>query len=244
MDFTTDELRISLVILWVVLSYYMYYYSAHSSSVRKLAGKMTSDTGREMRLFLYQKLSGFVFLGIIPAIIYSLTATGIAEKFGLSWNHFTASLGYSLGMAALIGMLLYARHRRNPYLNTLQMKTEQWNRQLMLLNFTGWSLYLVAYEFLFRGILLFECYTHFGFFPAIAINVAIYSAIHMVNGKDQTLGAVVFGAVACWLTLVTGTILIPIFMHIALSGFSDYLSVKMNPRITFSVYQRLKPGAR
>jgi len=92
---------------------------------------------------------------------------------------------------------------------------------------------LLAYEFLFRGILLFECYESFGFWPAVAINVTIYSAIHMVNGKDQAIGALFFGGIACYLTLTRGTVLIPLFMHITLSVFSDYFSIKMNPDIGF-----------
>jgi hypothetical protein len=55
----------------------------------------------------------------------------------------------------------------------------------------------------------------------------------MVNGKDQAIGALLFGGIACYFTLSTGTVLIPLFMHIALSGFSDYFSIKMNPDIGF-----------
>ena len=95
-----------------------------------------------------------------------------------------------------------------------------------MMNILGWSVYLVAYEFLFRGILLFECYHALGFWPAVAINVSIYSAIHMVYGKDQTFGALVFGAVACYFALTRGTLLIPIFMHLSLSILSDLYSIR------------------
>jgi membrane protease YdiL (CAAX protease family) len=86
---------------------------------------------------------------------------------------------------------------------------------------------------LFRGILLFECYTNFGFWPAVAINVTIYSAIHMVKGKDQTIGALIFGGIACYLTLIQGSILIPIIMHVSLSIFSDYFSIRYNEDLSF-----------
>jgi membrane protease YdiL (CAAX protease family) len=110
---------------------------------------------------------------------------------------------------------------------------KEWTGREFAINCLGWIAYLIGYEFLFRGILLSACYMSFGFWPAIAVNVAIYSAIHMVNGKDQAIGAILFGTIACFFTLTKGTILIPIFMHIALSLTSDYLSIRMNPEHRF-----------
>ncbi len=133
----------------------------------------------------------------------------------------------------MIAMLLFVNQKVNRRNNSLQIELTNWNIPLFLINTFGWIIYLVGYEFLFRGILLFECYNSFGFWPAIAINIAIYSAIHMVNGKDQTIGALIFGVIACYLTLSRGTILIPIFMHISLSVFSDYFSIRYNDKISF-----------
>jgi membrane protease YdiL (CAAX protease family) len=161
-------------------------------------------------------------------------------KFGFTLTHFFANFYIITGLTLIIAFLLYIRHKKNPYDNTLQIKTKQWNYSLFTFNLIGWSFYLLAYEFLFRGILLFECYESFGFWPALAINITIYSAIHMVNGKEQALGALLFGTIACYLTLAKGTILIPVFMHISLSGFSNYYSIKFNPNINFVSYNPLK----
>jgi membrane protease YdiL (CAAX protease family) len=242
MNFKPDDLRISLVITGVLVFFYLYYYTAHSSGMEKWIYKNTTGITSELRMFLFRKLSGFTFLGVMPAILYFSVNKGAFARFGFSYTHIFDNIFAIAGMMALIAILLFFRHRKNPALNTLQIKTDRWSSTLMIFDILGWSLYLLAYEFLFRGILLFECYDYFGFLPAIVINIALYSAIHMVNGKEQAVGAIFFGAVACYLTLQTGTILIAFFMHIALSGFSDYFSVRMNPAIRYSDYRPLKSG--
>jgi membrane protease YdiL (CAAX protease family) len=133
----------------------------------------------------------------------------------------------------VITTILFFNQKANGHNNSLQINLSEWNILLFSINSIGWIFYLIGYEFLFRGILLFECYNSFGFWPAIAINVAIYSAIHMVNGKDQAIGSLIFGAIACYLTLSQGSILIPLIMHISLSIMSDYFSIRYNVSLSF-----------
>ena len=49
--------------------------------------------------------------------------------------------------------------------------------------FYGWFLYLFGYEFLFRGVLLIPLIDPLGMWPAIAINIAVYSATHIPKGR-------------------------------------------------------------
>lgn len=179
-------------------------------------------------IFLLKKCSGFLILGLIPGIMYYFFLNRDFEEFGLSLNLIMHNLLLILLLIAIITVIIFINQKINRQNNSLQINVSEWNIFLFLINAAGWIIYLIGYEFLFRGILLFECYASFGFWPAIAINIAIYSAIHLVNGKDQALGALVFGGVACYFTLSCGTILIPVIMHITLSLGSDYFSIRYN----------------
>jgi membrane protease YdiL (CAAX protease family) len=137
-------------------------------------------------------------------------------------------------LITVITVVLFINQKTNKQHNSLQINISEWNFSYFFINAAGWIIFLVGYEFLFRGILLFECYTSFGFWPAIAINVAVYSAIHLVNGKDQTFGALIFGSIACFLTLSCGSLLIPIIMHVSLSLFSDFFSIRYNEGLSFN----------
>ena len=151
---------------------------------------------------------------------------------------FQNNISLILILAGIIIFILLVSHRSDRSKNSLQISVKEWNVLSFSFNVLGWLIYLVGYEFLFRGILLSECNRSFGFWPAIAVNIAIYSAIHMVNGKEQAIGSLVFGTIACYFTLTKGTLLIPIFMHISLSTFSDYFSIRFNNELSFKKYRK------
>jgi len=229
----TSNFAISVVILSSVIFFYFYYYFATSGLPSKIWENINSPVRNKVALFLTKKGAGFLIMGIIPGLIYYFFLNQDFGKFGFSLDHFKKNYQIILLLIGIIVAVLFVNQKVNRQNNSLQIELAEWNLPLFLINAFGWIIYLLGYEFLFRGILLFECYESFGFWAAIAINVAIYSAIHMVNGKDQTIGALIFGGIACYLTLTRGSILIPIIMHVSLSVFSDYFSIRYNDKLSF-----------
>ena len=227
----SEGFQVAAIIVGVLLFYYAFFYLTHSGMPVKYITNKSSETGNKLFVFFFRKLSGFLILGVLPAILYFGFLEASGDKFGVTFTHLKSSFIIIAGLIILTGFVLYFHHKRNPGKSTLQFNPAEWNISMFMLNALGWSLYLIAYEFLFRGILLFECYEAFGFWPALAINISIYSAIHMVSGKDQTIGALVFGAIACYFALSRGTLLIPVFMHLSLSLLSDYYSIRKKQRV-------------
>ncbi|MCG6189637.1 CPBP family intramembrane glutamic endopeptidase [Maribellus maritimus] len=231
---SSSETRISILIVGVILFFYLYYYTAHSVFfVRFAERRYKNQSQKELYRFFMQKLTGFVFLGLLPGILYYFFVDHSMDKYGFSLSLLRSNISTILLLSGIIGSILFLTQKVKPERNSLQIKWKEWTISMFVFNALGWTLYLVGYEFLFRGIFLNACFNDFGFWPAIAINVVIYSAIHMVNGKDQAIGALVFGTIACYFTLTKGTLLIPVFMHISLSVFSDYFSIRLNPNLRF-----------
>ena len=224
---------IAVVILSTIIFYYIYFYFVTSGLPEKYSKSIILPAQKEIFLFLIKKISGFLILGLIPGLLYIFLLNQDIQKFGLSIYHFNKNLLIIFSLILVITTILFLNQKANKQNNSLQINLSEWNILLFSINSIGWIFYLVGYEFLFRGILLFECYNSFGFWPAIAINIAIYSAIHMVYGKDQAIGSLVFGGIACYLTLSQGTILIPIIMHVSLSVISDYFSIRYNVSLSF-----------
>ncbi len=214
-------------ILGVVLIYYLYYYSANSDLLKRFTTRINRGTDKNLLLFFAKKLMGFILLGVIPGIIYYFIKYPAPVNFGLSLNHLATHIPIILILIILIVSTAYLHQKLNPDFTSLEIKDNLYNFQFVALNIFGWVIYLVAYEFLFRGILLFECYYAFGLWPAICINVAFYSAIHMPDGKDQVIGALIFGTVAGYLAITLGTILVPIIMHITLSISTIIFSLRL-----------------
>ena len=228
----SGEFTIAIILAGSILFYYLYYYTAHSQFLKNklnIRNKVTS----EIRIFLLKKIIGLLFLGVIPGIIYYGFLRPEYKLLEFFQGSVSSILITTLVLTFIIGIFVFVNQKANVNRNSLQMDIDEWTVNLFFINITGWTLYLLGYEFLFRGILLFECENSFGFWPAIAINMVIYSAIHMVNGKAEALGAVVFGTVACYFALTQRNILIPVFMHVALSISSDYFSIKLNKNLKF-----------
>jgi membrane protease YdiL (CAAX protease family) len=228
-----SEIFSSIIILSSVVFFYFYYYFTTSGVPERICENLNQKLQKKVAIFLTKKSLGFLILGFIPGLIYYFFLNRNLINFGFSFDHFLRNIQIILLLMLIIAAILFINQKVNRQNNSLQIELTNWNIQLFLINVFGWIIYLIGYEFLFRGILLFECYNSFGFWPAIAINIAIYSAIHMVNGKAQTIGALIFGGIACYLTITRGTILIPIFMHISLSVFSDYFSIRYNNNLSF-----------
>jgi membrane protease YdiL (CAAX protease family) len=230
----SSEGRISVTIFGVIVFFYLYYYFAHSAFLVYYAERnYRQNSQKEWFLFFVQKFTGLVFLGLIPGMLYYFFIDSSFDKFGFNFSSLEANITIILILTGTIVLFLFLNQKTSPQINSLQVHLKEWSGVMFIFNALGWAIYLIGYEFLFRGILLYECSYSFGFWPAIAVNVAIYSAIHMVNGKDQAIGALVFGTIACYFTLTKGTLLIPLFMHISLSVFSDYFSIRVNPALRF-----------
>ena len=81
-----------------------------------------------------------------------------------------------------------------------------------------------------RGVPLAETV---GVWPAIAVNIALYSATHIPKGLDETLGAIPLGLVLCWLTLASGTIWIAFLVHVAMAWTNSLTALKHHPDIHY-----------
>ncbi len=206
-DFNQNELKVTAVIAGTIIFFFIYYYLAYSNFLSDKISVKKFGEKKEITVFFVRKILGFLLLGIVPAIIYYTLIGQTTETFGLTLQDFISNLKTILILVLLIIAVVYLQQKINPGFMTLQMDLNGWNSHRFVLDGIGWIIYLTAYEFLFRGILLFESYRSFGFWPAIAVNTAIYSAIHMVDGKEKAVGALVFGTVACYFTLHFETIL-------------------------------------
>jgi membrane protease YdiL (CAAX protease family) len=78
-------------------------------------------------------------------------------------------------------------------------------------------LFIAAYEWWFRGVLLSGIIAVWGLLPAVCLNVALYTVLHTVNGKKEMLGCVPFGLLLCALCLWQGAVWPAIALHLALT---------------------------
>lgn len=88
----------------------------------------------------------------------------------------------------------------------------------------GWTyfiiriVFLISYEFFFRGVLLFFFIENNGLILAIIISTSLYVLIHIFDSKAEILGAIPFGIVLCLFSYFTNNIWAAFIIHGTLSG--------------------------
>ena len=199
--------------------------------------KLKKINDGSVKKILFTKYWGLLTMGILPAIIalYLMPQYSLAD-YGLTYNPESTmdSVIATLVLAALLMPLAYMTAKKPQHReNYPQIRETNWDRKLVIKNTFGWSAYLLGYEFLFRGILLFPLVDALGVWPAIAINTAMYSATHIPKGMDEAIGAAPLGIVLCLITLMTGTLWVAIVVHILMALANSFSSVYHNPNMKF-----------
>lgn len=99
--------------------------------------------------------------------------------------------------------------------------------------FTIRFVFLLCYEFFFRGILLFKFLEFNSLFSAILFVTILYVLIHIFDSRKEILGAIPFGIILCLFAFYTNSIWYVFFIHLALSAIYEismfyYLTLKNN----------------
>lgn len=189
------------------------------------------------RMFLLHKLNGFIILGLIPGmIVFAFFPQDPAElglSFGLIKVHW-----YLLSIPLIIaGINYFLANNRSTFSRYPEMRFEEWTKTRLAVSAIGWTIYLLGYEFLFRGLLFFSIYHSYGLLASVTINVFIYSVVHIPKGKAEMLGAIPFGLLLCSLALLTHSIILPFLIHLSLAVSTDIFSIHHNPAMKFRYHE-------
>jgi len=155
--------------------------------------------------------------------------------YGVSFENVLTSLYWILGLGILIVAINFFNPKTPKSLAFYPMIREAvWSRKLAFQNAISWMGYLVGYELMFRGILLFSLVPLLGVWPAIIVNAALYSFAHLPKNVGETVGSIPVGVIFCLLTLHTGTIWIALCVHMVIALSNSFFSLRAHPEMTFS----------
>ena len=87
-----------------------------------------------------------------------------------------------------------------------------------LLYFSVRFVFLLSYEYFFRGVLLFNLLQHNSIVLAITYCTILYVLIHIFDSKKEIFGAIPFGIILCLFSYFTNSIWYPFLIHLALSA--------------------------
>ena len=228
------EIPVVVTITTATACFVTYWFLAYRKDVGRMLLLWISKETLAVYRAAFQKCIGIFWIGVVPLVVF----------FGLGYD---ADLLYSLvkvhggnslvplaffSFLALVFPLISARR---PEVQEVypQLKARVWNQNLVLFNTALWMIYLFAYEFLFRGFLLFINVPLLGVWPALIISCALSVTTHMPKGAAETFGTMLFSVILGLLALQYQTIWAPWIVHVILALSNDYMAIYFNPRLTF-----------
>lgn len=184
---------------------------------------------------LYQRLLGVLLFGLIPLIVLVLMFRFPIQAYGINFLNFSSTLFWVGVITPIILLLNYINAPKPSNLAMYpQIRSKNWGNHLLFVSSLSWISYLLAYEFMFRGFLLFSFYHAWGSELAIAVNTSLYALAHLPKGMKETLGAIPLGIVLCILTLSTGNIWAAVLIHIIMALSNEWMSIYRHPQMTFT----------
>lgn len=215
-----------IVVVLVLLSYFLV-------PVFKRVKAISNKIGN-IKTILFTRMLGFFLFGIIPVLSVFFFSENILSSYGVQISNINKSLLWIIPLSPVLITVTYFNSKQKEHLSVYpQIRKANWTSKLLALSMSTWVLYLLAYEFLFRGYLLLVSITFLGIWPAVILNIIIYSLAHIPKGTKETVMAIPFGLVIALSVIHTGNILVAVILHSILALSTEWFSLKAHPEMKF-----------
>jgi membrane protease YdiL (CAAX protease family) len=228
-----------------VLGYGTYWFLANSAALRSFWERRYDTERAQILHVLSQRAVGVLFLGIVPLLAGVSALSGDLPSYGLRSAAVGPQVLWTLVMGVVVTPLVLSFSRRPSFYTVYPLiRARQWGRGLAALNAASWTIYLIAYEFLFRGFVLLSCARVMGVYPAVLVAVALYVCVHIPYGLWVTIGALPLGIAMCLATIQTGAIWPAVVAHVLVALMNDHVAIRANPEMGWRTATRITGTAR
>jgi len=188
----------------------------------------------KIRKIITSRFIGAFLLGAVPFAIINFMGTEI-NFYIIAQYSFERVIISLVIFIPLILLITYSLSKKSAHQKLYPLiRTSNWSVNLYILNLASWIVYLLAYESLFRGLLLFSSLKVYGIFVAIAINTILYAFAHIPKGKFETISAIPLGIAFCIASLYTGTFMTAFILHFTMTISNDIFCFYNNPEMRIS----------
>lgn len=227
-----EMLRFSIAILWCVIGFGSYYFLSNNDLINRKAGILCKLLDKQGNQVLIQRLLGLFFLGAFSLLIICLLPNNSLHEYGLTFEFKSPPPWWSYSLIPVILILGYFAARKQGNLaHYPQIRSHEWTPGIIIISNMSWILFLLGYEFLFRGFLLSTSLAIMEAGPAIALNCTLYAFAHFYKGPGETFGAIPVGVLLCYLTIVTGNIWSAVILHSVMALSNEWFSLYFHPEM-------------
>lgn len=219
--------------LYVILAFLLFWIFFFRLQ-RRIGFDVSTDPIPHRNLIFAQRALGFMLFGPLAAFLGYVLLSNPLSQTGI---RFLRPKEVALWAGVLLSSLLifnFFSAKTNVNQRTYpQIRISRWSPLFFTLNAATWLLFLLGYEYLFRGLLFFPALEIMGLWPAIGLNIALYSLVHIPKGIQEVLGALPFGVILCLAAYDTGSFWIAFIAHGAQAVINEFFAIRYNPEMDF-----------
>lgn len=190
------------------LTYFIFYSSKFLKSKISLIFPKNKDSFYWLQL---TRIVGFISMALLPMLWIKLIDLDFWEiDFSWTQNDFYFTILITSILIPLGSLNAKGKEHLKMY---PQVRMKKWSITEYLMNILSWGIYLLGYEFLFRGVLFLGLIPLTGLYTAILINTCLYTLAHLHKGKKEMIGSIPLGIILCFITAHTDTIWTAFAIH-------------------------------
>jgi membrane protease YdiL (CAAX protease family) len=205
-----------------MLLYYFFFFKTTRNSFKKGSGQLEdvlSGKGEPGILFT-RLISGIFLLGIGSATLF-IKINIDADIFTLSSGDYTGSIWIIIAAVMITGFLsafkkVFPANNSNHFLPSYLPLSYVFIR----------ILFMIVYEFFFRGMMLFAMIEDLGLVTAVIINLVLYTLVHWFDKKER-YGSVFMGIILCSVSIHYHSVWPAIIIHLSLA-LSNEITLLVN----------------
>lgn len=222
-----DILVFVIAVAWTSVGFASYYFLSGNTSLSLKIWSAHPEFDSQAKEVIIQRLWGLLCMGIVPFLFIVLWPGLKLVDYGLDFTFLSLPPWWVLPVIAFIIIAGASAAARPGNLAIYpQIRCKQWSPGLLTISGITWIAFLLGYEFLFRGFLLFASVQIMDVWAAIALNCALYAFAHLYKGPGETFGTLPFGVLFCYLTLYTGNIWTALLIHSVLALSNEWWSIR------------------
>ncbi len=177
-----------------------------------------------------EKFAGFVLMLLLPLIVLQLMGLYDAKALGINFtNPQKVFIAWGIFGAIVLTVNIIRAGKPKNYMIYPHIRTQTWSISLLAYYILGWAIYLLGYEFLFRGVLFFAGVDILPLWLNITINCILYAVAHLPKGRLEIIASLPFGVVLCLVSYYTGNFWAAWLIHLTLALSNSLIAINANP---------------
>jgi membrane protease YdiL (CAAX protease family) len=193
-----------------ILSFILYYFYAYSPNIKRETMALFRKDIASFWWIQSTRAVAFIAMCILPFTFEYFK--GNTWDIKLIWTSLDTTA--TLILATLLIPLGAVNAKNIMHLKQYpQVRMRHWNALHYIINILSWGIYLLAYEYLFRGVLFLGILAYTKLHVAILLNTILYALAHLHKGKKEVLGAIPLGVVFCLLSYYSGSFWAAFVIH-------------------------------